>query len=55
MTVSERKLQILLNINQHTVSSLVDEMAKLSVENEELKEKIAKLEKEEPFVPPADV
>ena len=55
MTVSERKLQILLNINQHTVSSLVDEMAKLSVENEELKAKVAKLEAEEPFVPPADV
>ncbi len=39
MTVSERKLQILLNINQQTVANLIDELARVTVENDELKSK----------------
>ncbi len=37
MTVAEKKLQILVNMNQMVVTALIDQLAAISVENDELK------------------
>lgn len=45
MTVSEKSKEILLNINQAAVKNLVDELARVAVENESLKAQLLEMKK----------
>ena len=43
MTVAEVKSSILAQLNQQALSNVIDQLATLAVENEELKKRIAEL------------
>ncbi len=58
MTLEQTKASIQSQLNQQAIATLVDNLATISVANEELKAKVAELEakiaaSEVPIVPPA--
>lgn len=55
MSIEEHKNKIVANLNQAAVNTLVDSMAVLAAENDDLKAKLAELQKPKPVdVAPSD-